>query len=455
MPDRHRRAPIVRSTGNRNLLWSVLLVAFLAGGLYFGYLFYASVRDIVAYAELPFATGGHTSLTSPRRSSSTGPVAQRELTERVNILFLGIDRRDNDPGPWRTDTMILFSLDPVSKTVSMLSMPRDLWVTLPGYNLNERINAAYVYGEKYGYPGGGPEYAKRTVQYNLGIPVHYYVCIDFEGFIKIIDAIGGIDIDVPREIIDYNYPTPDYGTMRLYIPAGRQHMDGDLALKYARTRHDSSDIDRARRQQQVIRAVRDKVLSLNFPLARIPEQLRILGDSVQTDMGIEELIAIGQAAREVPEDGIKSGVIDETMVISWKTPEGWDVLVPRPDRIRALVGELFPAPTPTVTLGPLGDREKLAQEAARIEIQNGTQTPGLASKTATELRAGGYNVVRYGNADRPDYPETVIIVYADKRYTLASLKAHFKLADTHVLRQEGIKADIDIRVILGANAVAE
>jgi hypothetical protein len=232
-------------------------------------------------------------------------------------------------------------------------------------------------------------------------------------------------------------------------------MDGDLALKYARTRHDSSDIDRARRQQQVIRAVRDKVLSLNFPLARIPEQLRILGDSVQTDMSIEDLIAIAQAAREVPEDGIKSRVIDETMVIEWKTPEGWDVLVPRPDPIRALVGELFPAPTPTVTLGPLGDREKLAQEAARIEIQNGTQTPGLASKTATELRANGYNVVRYGNADRSDYPETVVIVYADKRYTLASLKGYFKLGDTHVLRQEGVKTDIDIRVILGANAVAQ
>ncbi|MDI7276630.1 MAG: LCP family protein, partial [Anaerolineae bacterium] len=153
-----------------------MLIAFVVGGLYFGYLFYASIRDIVAYAELPFAVGGHSGLSSPRRQGSTGPVVQQRLTERVNVLFLGIDRRDNDPGPWRTDTMILFSLDPVSNTVSMLSMPRDLWVSMPGYNIEERINAAYVYGEKYGYPGGGPEYAKRTVQYNLGIPVHYYVC---------------------------------------------------------------------------------------------------------------------------------------------------------------------------------------------------------------------------------------------------------------------------------------
>jgi len=424
------------------------------GGLFFGYLFYASIRDIVAYAELPFILGGPVNPAHSGGSDGPGPVSHRQLTERVNVLFLGIDQRDNEPGPWRTDTMIVFSVDPISKTISMLSLPRDLWVTLPGYNMDERINAAHVYGEQFRYPGGGPTFAMKTVQYNLGIPVHYFVRLDFNGFVKIIDAIGGIDVDVPRDIVDNAYPTPDYGTTRLYIKAGRQHMDGDLALKYARTRHDSSDIDRARRQQQVILAGRDKVLSLNFPVARIGEQLRILGDSLQTDMNLEVLYAIAQAARQVPPENVQAGVIDDTMVFSWKTPQGWEVLVPQRDKVRVLVSRLFPMPTPQVSLGPLGDRDKLAQEAARIEVQNGTLTEGLASRMATALRSNGYNVVRYGNADRFDYPETVIICYVEKKYSLESLKAHLQVPDSHLVRQSVPDSDVDIRVILGSDSGA-
>jgi LCP family protein required for cell wall assembly len=348
--------------------------------------------------------------------------------------------------------MILFSVDPISNTASMLSLPRDLWVTLPGYNTDERINAAYVFGENFHYPGGGAEYAKKVVQYNLGVPVHYAVCLDFDGFVKTIDAVGGIEVDVPRDIVDNAYPTPDYGTTRIFIPAGLQTMDGEMALKYARTRHDSSDIDRARRQQQVIMAVRDKVLKLNVSLVRIPYILRTLGESLKTDMTLEEVYAIAEAGRQVPVENIQSGVIDETMVISWKTPQGWDVLVPQRDRLRELVNQLFPMPTPQASLGPLGDRTRLAEEAARIEVQNGTQTPGLASQLSTEMRANGFNVVRYGNADRFDHPETLIIYYVEKRYTLASLKDYLEVQDSHVVGEPTPNADIDIRVILGANA---
>jgi len=450
MPERHRQAPKVRATSKRSIVWTALLAVFVLGGLFFGYLFYASVRDIVAYAELPFSLGetvggGH----ATGEEEEARPVQHYVLTERVNILFLGIDRRDNDPGPWRTDTMILFSIDPTSKTISMLSIPRDLWVALPGLNRSDRINTAHVWGDQYQLPGGGPAFAKKTVQYNLGIPVHYYVRLDFAGFVKIIDAIGGIDVDVPRDIIDDEYPTPDYGKMRLVIKAGRQHMDGELALQYARTRHQYGDIDRARRQQQIIAAARDKILSLDFPLARIPEQLSILGDSVQTDMNLEEMYAIAQAARQIPQENLQSGVIDETMVISWQTPSGADVLVPKQEMVRDLITRLFPPATPQVSLGPLGDRDKLAEEAARIEVQNGTQTAGLASRASTELRSLGYNVVRYGNADRFDYSSTVIICYNEKRYTVESLKDYFKLTDEQVISESMPDADVDVRVILG------
>lgn len=441
------RTPYARPLGLRGTLRSMFLVVFLAGGLFSAYLFFASVRDIVAYAELPFSIAGLAGSPSGGEPDIANPVSKQQLTQRVNILFLGIDRRDNDPGPWRTDTMILFSVEPVSKTASMLSIPRDLWVPLPGLNTEERINAAYVYGASY--PGGGAAYAKRTVQYNLGIPVHYYVALDFNGFVKIIDAVGGIDVDVPADIVDNAYPTPNYGTMRLVIRAGRQHMDGDLALKYARTRHSGNDIDRARRQQQVIAAVRDKVLSLNFPVARIPEQLRILGTSLQTDMSPTELLAIAQAARQV--EDINAGVIDANMVVDATTPEGAMVLLPKRDKIRELVSRLFPMPTPTVSLDKLGDRDTLALEAARIEVQNGTEIPGLASKMATELRSRGYNVVRFGDADRSDYRTTAIICFVDKRYSLASLQAYLNIPEDRVRRQDQPGSGVDICVILGGD----
>ena len=450
MRKRHDQARDPRSADPRRALWNVLLLVFLLGGLFCGYLFYVSIRDIVAYAELPFVVGGPANPGGPGGDGDSAPFTGPQLTQRVNILFLGLDRRDNDPGPWRTDTMILFSVDPISKTISMLSIPRDLYVPIPGFG-EDRINAAHAYGDQFKLPGGGPELAKRTVQYNLGIPVDYFVRLDFRGFEKIIDQINGIDIDVPRTIVDTEYPTPDYGTMTVRFEAGRQHMDGKRALQYARTRHDSNDFDRSRRQQQVITAVRDKVLGLQVSLDRIPGLLRLLGDSVQTDMSLKEIYAVAQAARQM--SSLNGEVIDETMTWPARTTGGAEVLLPDRDKIRVLVNRLFPSPTPSVSLGALGDPQKLAQEAARIEVQNGTQTERLATTTAAELRAAGYNVVRYGNADRSDYAETLIIYYVERKYTLASLKAQLKVPDSRITRQSlPPGSDVDIRVILGRDA---
>jgi polyisoprenyl-teichoic acid--peptidoglycan teichoic acid transferase len=447
------RASATNGRGRRSPVTTVLLGLYFLGSLFFAYLFYASVRDIVANGRFPFQVGKSSVNSSNTNPSDPGPISTgHQLTERVNILLLGIDRRDNDPGPWRTDTMMIVSIDPISKTATLLSIPRDLWVPIPDYGLGvteDRINAAHAYGDAYKYPGGGPALAKKTVQYNLGIPIHYYVRVDFRGFEKIIDTIGGIDVDVPKDIVDNEYPTSDYGTERLYIPAGRQHMNGTLALKYARTRHADNDFQRARRQQQVILAVRDKVLSLNIPLSRIPQLVSTLGESVQTDMTLDEIMVIAQATRDVKE--VKQGLIDETMTVSWTTPGGAMVQVPQRDKIRELVTQLFPVPTPAVSLGPLGDTDKLGAEAARVEVQNGSQTAGLATKVAGELRAAGYNVVRYNNADRQDYPDTLIISYTDKRYTVESLKQELQIPDERVLRQNPpAGSDADIRVILGA-----
>lgn len=428
------------------LLLGALLIAFVAGGVYSGYLFYSTVKDFVAHAQLgmPVRPG----LEQGRAPAEALPNITKE---RVNILLLGIDKRTTEKGPSRTDTMIVVTVDPQSKTAAMLSIPRDLWVPIPGYSEN-RINTAHFLGERDKYPGGGPALAKKTVQYTLGEPIHYYVRINFEGFEKLVDAIGGITIDVKESIHDEKYPDENYGYMTVDIPAGVQHMDGKTALQYARVRHGSSDFTRAKRQQQVLKAIRDKVLSLDIPLTKIPEMLRLVGGSVQTDLSLSEMYALAKLAREIPAENIKSAVIDESMTTPQITPDGAYVLIPERARVRALVDELFGSSI--AGTANLSETELIAQEGARIEVQNGTLTPGLAQRTAEYLKGLGYTVVSFSNADRSDYAKSVIVDYTGKTNTVNALMRRFNVLPENVLRYTNVQSSVDIRLILGQDYAA-
>ncbi len=375
--------------------------------------------------------------------------------ERINVLLLGEDRRPSEKGPSRTDTIILLSLDPNSRTASMLSIPRDLWVPIPGYG-EGRINTANYIGDAKGYPGGGPALAKKTVQYNFGVPVHYYVKVNFDGFRRIIDLIGGIDIYVEKEINDPTYPAYDgYGYDPLYIPAGWHHMDGDLALKYARTRHGSSDFDRLRRQQQIIMAVRERVMSLDLIpklLPKLPELVQSLSDSVQTDIPIEVMLELAPIVREIEPQNIKRAVIDSSMCINTVTPGGADVLIPVREKIRPLIEELFATPTPVVAqvLSQENmEKQQLAAEGAKIIVQNGTEDQELAEKVARFLMDKGFQVVAYGPADRTDYNHTVIVNYTHKTYTLEQLALLFNVRPEEIRHSPVNLNGIDIRVIVG------
>lgn len=296
------------------------------------------------------AVGGNATPAAQAGKETPPPTAEPLLQKRMNILLLGIDQRPGETGPFRTDTMIVVTIDPETGALGMLSIPRDLWVPIPGYGEN-RINTAHFLGDLHKYPGGGPALAKKTISYNFGFPVHYYMRLNFEGFRRLIDMIGGVDIDVPYEIRDDQYPDENYGYDPLYIPAGRIHMDGALALKYARTRKADSDFQRARRQQQIILAVKDKVLNLNLLpslLPKIPELLRTLSDSIQTDIPTEELIQLARLARDLDAEHIKTVVIDEAMTAPQTTPTGAYVLLPIREKIRPVVDDLFLSPLPTV-----------------------------------------------------------------------------------------------------------
>ncbi len=257
---------------------------------------------------------------------------------RMNILVLGIDARAGEGVVTRTDTVILSTVDPAQPYVGMLSIPRDLYLNIPGYG-PQRINAAHVFAER-DIPGSGPQKAMETVSANFGVPVHRYLRINFEGFIAIVNAAGGVTVDVERPFIDYAYPTPDYGTMVIEFQAGRQHLDGERALQYARSRHASNDADRARRQQQVIQGVMRQML---WPgnWWRAPGVFRAYVQHVDTDLTIIDVAALAPAVLWVGPDGIDSRVFDASLAYGRTTEGGASVLEPRWDAISLLMDEMF------------------------------------------------------------------------------------------------------------------
>ncbi len=383
--------------------------------------------------------------------------------KRVTVLLLGIDERAQESGPFRTDTMMMLTLDPVAKHGGVLSLPRDLWVPIPGYN-DGRINTAHFLGDLYGYPGGGPALARETVEYNLGVPIDYYVRVNFEGFVTLVNLIGGVDIYVEKVIHDPTYPDYHYGYDPLHIEPGWHHFDGEMALKYARTRHGSSDFDRARRQQQVMLAILERVTNLNLlpDLARnAPKLYETIQASVQTDLALDQMMALANVALQVDRAQIRFGVIDQTCTQAWVTPEGAQVLIPLREQMRKVRDYVFFADQPTPvpqqnTAQPSAPTPTVAAvtatpEIASVAVFNGTTRAGLAGSTAEFLRANGLNVVTVGNADRQNYTTSMIILNRDKATTAAQIATLLQLPTSIIVHGTDPNAAQDIVVILGAD----
>jgi LCP family protein required for cell wall assembly len=468
------------------------LIVFLAGGLYSGYLFYATVRQIVARTELPAIpvvqlprvnlpqAAAEEEVVEPAPqmpemtpvASSSGELAYAPpppppvKSDRINVLLLGIDRRGGSGWGWRTDTMILVTVDPTNSTAGMLSIPRDLQLEIPG-NGEQRINTANVYGYQNNYPGGGPALLKRTIELNFGIPVDYYVMVDFQSFVTIIDTLGGVDVNVPRTLHDTKYPNPQpgdqYGMKTVHFDAGWQHLNGQRALEYARSRMSTSDFDRAKRQQLILLAIREKALNLNL-IPKLPSLAATMGNSVKTDMALDEMIELARLAPQIDMDSIKSVVIQKPMVYGYRTETGGAVQLPKWELIRPVIEDLFstplvaveptptPAPpTPTPTLAPveIEGLQLLAKDGARIAVQNGTSEPNYAARVAAMLMEEGYQVVEFGDADRLDYVSTVIVDYTGKTYTLGRLVERFQVVPENVRTSTNLRSQIDIRVIVG------
>jgi len=263
-------------------------------------------------------------------------------TDRVNILLMGIDRRPGEAFVSRTDSIMLISVDPVGHRASILSVPRDLYVIIPGRG-RDRINTAFVYGASGDNPVGGAMLAKQTVEYNLGVSINHYILVDFGAVTGGIDALGGIDVNVPFVINDPTYPDMNYGYDPLYIPAGLQHFDGLTALKYARTRHVDNDFGRAQRQQQVILAARDKALGLGIGnlILKAPDLYEQLERGIRTDLSLDQIVRLARTVSDIPAEDIRRDVIDYDYVYSHLTEAGSQVLVLDNAKASPLIQSLF------------------------------------------------------------------------------------------------------------------
>lgn len=382
---------------------------------------------------------------------SNGPTPQPwDGTSRVSVLVMGLDFRDWQSGDVpRTDTMILITMDPLTKTAGMLSIPRDLWVNIPnGYGYH-KINQAYYFGALNKIPGGGPGLAVETVKKFLGVPINFYAQIDFSAFVDFINELGGITIKVPAAIrVD---PLGEHNTV--FLEPGTQLISGEVALAYARARYtDGGDFDRSKRQMQVIEAIREKITTLNMLptlITKAPALYAELSAGIKTNLTLDQVIQLALFAVQIPKGKITQGIIGPNEVEFDKSPDGLDILIPIPDRIRMVRDSIF---STSVQVGPTavsGDMLALAKtEKAKISVRNGSGTSGLATKTADYLRQQGLSIAEETNADRV-YENTTIIIQSAKPYTQEYLRNLMSVPTARILNQYAPDAKLDIIIMLG------
>lgn len=369
---------------------------------------------------------------------------------RVNVLIMGIDARSPDVRAPLTDTMILFTIDPVSNTAGMISIPRDLWVKIPGSEYG-KINTAYSIGESFQLPGGGPGLAVRTVEDLLGVPIQYYAQINFDAFVSFIDNIDGVKVTIPERIqLDIVNTDRSY-----WLDPGTYTLPGDLALAYVRNRSTSGgDFDRAQRQQQVIMAIRDRVLSFNMMptlIAKAPQLYADLSSGIRTNLTLDQALSLAQKALSIPRDQILSRAINGSYVNFGTSPDGLSMLRPIPDKIRELRDEVFGGVSAVNAEQNL--ETILQEEGASISVRNASSQEGLAAKTAEYLRAKGLNVVEETNAAYQTY--STITFYGAKPYTLHYLVDLFKISpSTRIVYAYDPAATVDLVLYLGDDFAA-
>ena len=454
-------------------LAGLLAVVLVASGAHGAVAYY----DLTAYDLLRTITDGGNGATPTPLATPTptpGPSASQQPSatavppsDRVNILLLGVDRRENDR-TFNTDTMIVVSIDPQTQQIAMFSLPRDtVDVPLPtawpaysyyGGEYPGKINSLWTRAQGspslFPFPNAtrGPAALKGILGSLYGIDIPYYVEVDFDGFRKVVDTLGGVTVPVALPVQDDHYPTETgAGATRLYIPATIQHMSGDAALAYARSRHGSNDFDRAQRQQNVILSLRQQA-DIPTVLVHLPELVATLKSAVHTDIPTSMLPQLASLADQVGLEHVRSLVFTPPLyqVEVANDPRGRGyVLEPKVAQIRKAVNEVF-------SFDPQleASRQAVADEGAKVLVLNGSGIAGRATATSAYLDYRGFDAsvptTNGGRADKSTYPTTVITVYKGAEADLTeSISVLEEIFGVQVVTKVDPTIKVDIIVITG------
>jgi polyisoprenyl-teichoic acid--peptidoglycan teichoic acid transferase len=360
----------------------------------------------------------------------------------INYLLIGSDQGSGSY--FRTDTLIIASIRPRQQTVTLISIPRDLFVFIPGWTM-QRINTAYLHGQSVKYPGGGAALLKDTIRYNLGIRIDHIAIVDFNGFKKIVDTLDGIDLPLVCPYTDWRVINPNGNlenpnNWRLFtVGPGLVHMDGEMALWYARSRLRSNDFDRGRRQQEALRAIYHRALKLNV-LARLPDLYSQMNKIVRTDVDLNDILALAPMALKLDAPRIRSYYISNKYVKAWWTPEGANVLLPKREKIEPMLLEAMSPP----------DMQTEQRLSLIVEVSNGSGKEGLDVLAAERLHYAGYET-RVTSFEGESISKTQLDDYSGGQLPdqLAFLLKYMGLPDERVVPAENPGNDAVYRLVLG------
>ncbi len=434
-----------------------------------------------ASADLP---GGAAQLN---RAAATPGLSRQG---RVNVLLLGSDNDSKfESGKLLTQSMIVVSIDSASRTVGMLSIPRDLWVSIPGYGFG-KIDVAYEVG--------GVELSRRTIEQDFGIPIHYYAWVGLDGFMKVVDELGGVSVDVTHPVVDDAYPddvsgADKYAYMHLYVPAGPQHLNGYEALQYVRSRHGDlvGDFGRSARQQQVLLSLKRHAETPSL-ITKLPSMINHVKDSVRTDFSAVEIVEYANFARQIQRGQIRQLVLSPPdYSANGTSPDGTQsVVFPDWKAIDPALAQMFALAT-APTAAARGEKEAVVRGPARagtaiepqpgiaarvgatalpaqapappvakptlapvpevtVQVQNGTSVAGLGTRASLFLSNNGYRTAVPVNADRLNYQQTV--VYYDPAARATALAVGRLLGASAVPQPARAGNSPAIIVVLGSDA---
>lgn len=378
---------------------------------------------------------------APTLAMGITPGSMLNLPEVSTFLLMGSDLRRGSS--YRTDTLVIAIVRPKEAQVALISIPRDLWVNIPTVGL-QRINTAYQYGEINGYQGGGAGLVKDTLLQNLGIKIDHTALVDFDGFRKIVDTLGGVDVPIACAYTDWHLIAPDLDpenedNWALFTAGpGLIHMDGDLALWYARSRQKSNDFDRGRRQQEVLRAIYRQALRSEL-LSQLPQLYEDFQSSVLTDFGLPDALAMAPITLNMSNADIRSYYIAGDLVTPWITPGGAYVLLPNVEAIQSMFQTAM-SPSPI----------QEARQTIRVEIQNGSNMDGWDALAAERLGYAGFET-SLKPASHRNHATTLLYDLSEEQQPgqRAALQAILGLPDHALIALPDPNAEVEYVLVIG------